>query len=65
MADDISRSDVTAKDGVKLGLNLIHFLVTKEECKTMTIYGQGQGKMAMATNKCRALRSMYITIYIV
>ena len=49
--------EATSKDDVKLALNLVHFLFSKEECQTMTVYGQGHGKTAMPEYKRRALRS--------
>ena len=34
----------------KLALNLLEFLVTKEDCQDMTIYGHGKAKKEMSPN---------------
>jgi hypothetical protein len=41
----------------KLALNLLEFLVTKEDCQNMTVYGHGKLKREMAKNLRRAIRS--------
>ena len=41
----------------KLGLNLLEFLVSAEDCADMTVYGHGKTKKEMAPNMRRALRS--------
>lgn len=47
----------------KLALNLLEFLVTKEDCRDMTVYGHGKQKKEMAPNLRRAIRSQVFSRY--
>lgn len=42
----------------KFALNLIEFLVTKEMCQNLTVYGHN-GKKALSPNIRKAFRSKY------
>lgn len=41
----------------KLALNLLEFLVTKDDCQDMTVYGHGKMKKEMSPNLRKAIKS--------
>ena len=55
--DDLTRCMEQSSTPEKLGLNLLEFLVTVEDCLDMTVYGHGKQKKEMAPNMRRAIRS--------
>ena len=51
--------EMQAATSVKFALSILEFLVMKEECAKITVYGSPKGREPMNKNKRMALRSKY------
>ncbi|XP_060571870.1 uncharacterized protein LOC132730040 [Ruditapes philippinarum] len=47
----------------RLALGLLELIINKEECSSLSIYGQSKGKVPMDVNKRKALRSHVFNRY--
>ncbi|XP_048246522.1 uncharacterized protein LOC125377413 [Haliotis rufescens] len=56
-AERLRACEEASTNPVKLALSLLPLLITKEDCKTLSVKGEAPGKRAMDENVRRALRS--------
>ncbi|XP_060597881.1 uncharacterized protein LOC132751680 [Ruditapes philippinarum] len=59
----LSAIEKASSSAGKLALGLLELVINKEECSTLSIYGQSKGKIAMDLNKRKALRSHVFNRY--